>query len=155
VHVEIERGDSVKYEFKEGVLHVDRILHTAYPFNYGYIPGTLAGDGDPLDVVVLTGTVLRSGCYVDCRVIGVLYTSDEMGVDNKIIAVPTTDAEQRHVLDLPDVPTATLDRMRQFFEVYKMLEPGKFVIVDKFGGAEEALRCVAQSEEEYQKQVQG
>ena len=92
VFIEVSTKTNIKYEHdhKTGRLICDRILHTpmTYPYNYGYIPGTLAGDGDPLDVMVVTSYKLLPGCYIECKILGVLYTEDEKGKDEKIIAVP-------------------------------------------------------------------
>ena len=129
VQIEVPKHSLVKYEMQNGRLHVDRILPTPipYPFNYGYIPNTLGGDGDPLDAVVLTEYTLHPGCYVTCRALGVLQTEDEAGVDSKIILVPTTDGHYTNVEDVHDLPSSTTDTIAYFFRHYKELEAGKWV----------------------------
>lgn len=141
--VEIPRGSNIKYEIKHGKLICDRVLHTpmSYIFNYGCFENTLAGDGDPLDVVMLTDTSFFPSCYVKCKIIGVLMTSDEKGADEKIITVPTSkvDPTYRDVNNIDDLAKSSLEQIKFFFENYKSLEKGKKVIVGNFFGREKAL----------------
>ncbi len=130
--VEIPQGNlPVKYELdqKSSTLFVDRFLHTSmiYPFNYGFIPGTLAEDGDPLDILVVTPMPVVPGCVIRSRPVGVLLMSDEKGVDEKIMAVPV-DALNPFYADIKtweDLPPLMVKQISHFFQHYKDLEPGK------------------------------
>jgi inorganic pyrophosphatase len=128
-------ADPIKYEVdkESGVLFVDRFMTTAmhYPANYGYVPHTLAADGDPVDVLVHTPFPLHPGVVVRCRPLGVLRMEDEAGDDAKVLAVPTDDICPLYAYwkSIEDVPDARLSQIRHFFEHYKDLEPGKWVRV--------------------------
>ena len=128
-------ADPIKYEVdkESGVLFVDRFMTTAmhYPANYGYVPRTLAADGDPVDVLVHTPFPLHPGVVVRCRPLGVLRMEDEAGDDAKVLAVPTDDICPLYSYwkSIEDVPEARLSQIRHFFEHYKDLEPGKWVRV--------------------------
>ena len=138
------RGEPIKYELdkKTGALFVDRFMSTSmhYPCNYGYIPKTLSGDGDPVDVLVITPVPLISGVVVRCRPIGMLKMVDEAGDDTKLLAVPVDKlcALYRDIESPRDLPEQTLAQIAHFFEHYKDLEPGKWVRLDGWVGAEEA-----------------
>jgi len=138
------RSDPVKYEVDKsaGALVVDRFLETAmhYPCNYGYVPRTLAEDGDPVDVMVVGDYPLISGCVIRCRPVGVLKMTDEAGADAKIVAVPATEVTEhyRDVNGIDDLPPSLLARLAHFFEHYKDLEPGKWVRSEGWGSAAEA-----------------
>ncbi|AAY80317.1 inorganic diphosphatase [Sulfolobus acidocaldarius] len=144
VLVEIPQGSNIKYEYddEEGVIKVDRVLYTSmnYPFNYGFIPGTLEEDGDPLDVLVITNYQLYPGSVIEVRPIGILYMKDEEGEDAKIVAVPKdkTDPSFSNIKDINDLPQATKNKIVHFFEHYKELEPGKYVKISGWGSATEA-----------------
>lgn len=144
VFIEVTANSNIKYEHdhKTGRLICDRILHTpmAYPYNYGYIPDTLAGDGDPLDIMVVTSYKLQPGCYIMCKVLGVLYTEDEKGKDEKIIAVPISkvDPFMENINQLSDLKISQLNKIKFFFENYKALEKNKWVKVIGWGDKEEA-----------------
>lgn len=155
ITVEIPKGSNIKYEIKNGKLMCDRILHTpmSYICNYGCFEETLAGDGDPLDVcLVMANTPLHPGCYINCKIIGVLMTSDEKGPDEKIIAVPVSsvDPQYENVNDLLDLPRSTLDQIRFFFEHYKSLEKGKQVVVGEFKQRDVAWQIYLQSKKNFQ-----
>ena len=128
-------ADPVKYEVdkESGAIFVDRFMSTSmhYPCNYGYIPHTIAGDGDPVDVLVLSPFALPPGSVVRCRPIGMLAMTDEAGEDAKLLAVPVDKLTPiyRSVTSPRDLPQITLDQISHFFEHYKDLEPGKFVKV--------------------------
>jgi len=128
-------ADPIKYEVDKetGCVFVDRFMGTAmhYPCNYGYVPQTLAGDGDPVDVLVLTPFPLPSGVVVPCRAIGILEMEDESGVDGKVLAVPTKKILPAYdkIESLDDVHELTLKQIAHFFEHYKDLEKGKWVKV--------------------------
>ena len=144
VFVEIPQGSSIKYELdkESGAIMVDRFLYTAmaYPFNYGFIPGTMAEDGDPTDVLVVSSTPVYPGTVIKARPIGMLQMEDEAGMDNKILAVPTAkiDPDFADVENIEDLGEAMKNKIRHFFETYKQLEPGKWVKIKDFLGKNEA-----------------
>ena len=148
VFIEIPQGVSVKYELDKetGAIFVDRFLFTDmnYPFNYGFIPNTLAGDGDPVDVLVLCSKPVTVGVVIAAKPIGMLEMTDEAGVDTKIIAVPGPKVDQKYgqYNDIADVPKEILDEIKFFFENYKKQEPGKWVKVEGWKGKKEALEDV-------------
>jgi inorganic pyrophosphatase len=137
-------ADPIKYEVDKetGAIFVDRFMSTAmhYPTNYGYVPKTLSGDGDPVDVLVITPVPLIPGVVVPCRAIGILKMTDEAGEDGKVLAVPTD-----RILSLysrwkkpEDLNPMRLKAIEHFFEHYKDLEPGKWVKVQGWHGVEAA-----------------
>jgi inorganic pyrophosphatase len=141
-------GEPIKYEMDKeaGTLVVDRFLYTSmrYPGNYGFIPHTLSGDGDPVDVLIANQRGIIPGAVVACRPVGVLKMKDEAGGDEKIIAVPVPRLTRRYenvhnYLDLPDI---TIQQIEHFFVHYKDLEPGKWVKVLGWGNAIEAERMI-------------
>ncbi len=144
VVIEIPQGSAIKYEYDKetGMIAVDRFLHTAmaYPFNYGFIPGTRAGDGDAIDVLLISSLPITPGATIKARPIGVLEMEDESGVDNKILAVPITkiDPDFAHIQNAADLPESSLKKIRHFFETMKQLEPGKWVKTGELLGAAEA-----------------
>jgi inorganic pyrophosphatase len=144
-------GEPIKYEMDKeaGTLVVDRFLYTAmrYPGNYGFIPHTLSGDGDPCDVLIANQRAIVPGAIVAVRPVGVLKMQDEAGLDEKIIAVPVTRLTRRYerVITYQDLPPITLQQIEHFFEHYKDLEPGKWVKVLGWGGAEEACKLIVES----------
>jgi len=144
-------GEPIKYELdkRAGTLVVDRFLYTAmrYPGNYGFIPHTLSSDGDPCDVLVANTRAIVPGAVIAVRPVGVLMMEDEAGGDEKIIAVPVSRLTQRYdkVQTYSDLPDITLHQIQHFFEHYKDLEPGKWVKVVGWGGAEEAHRLIAEA----------
>jgi len=134
VVIEIPMNDNpVKYEIDKdsGAIFVDRFIQVAmfYPCNYGFIPHTLSGDGDPVDVLVLSNYPVIPGAVMKCRPVGVLMMEDESGVDEKIIAVPIdkVDISFSNVKDINDVNNDVKLRIKHFFEHYKDLEKGKWV----------------------------
>jgi inorganic pyrophosphatase len=144
VFIEIPMGSNIKYEYdeEEEVLKVDRILYTSmfYPFNYGFIPGTMSEDGDPLDILVISNYPFIPGTVVEARPVGLIYMTDEEGVDKKIIAVPKdkVDPTFSNIKDVTDIPDAIKNKLVHFFEHYKELEPGKWVKISGWGTAQEA-----------------
>jgi inorganic pyrophosphatase len=144
-------ADPIKYEVDKetGALFVDRFVSTSmhYPCNYGYIPKTLAGDGDPVDVLVITPFALMPGVVVRCRPIGLLKLQDEEGEDTKLLAVPIDKLTPlyRHVETARDLPELVLTQITHFFQHYKDLEPGKWVKIEGWGAPEEARRAIAES----------
>ena len=143
-------GEPIKYEMNKaaGALFVDRFLYTPmrYPGNYGFIPHTLSGDGDPCDVLIVNTRAIVPGAVMSVRPVGVLLMEDEAGGDEKIIAVPSSKLTQRYdkVRTYSDLPDITLQQIQHFFEHYKDLEPGKWVKVLRWGGAEDAHRLIAE-----------
>jgi inorganic pyrophosphatase len=128
VIVEIPKGTRNKYEVDDkGVIWLDRMLFTAtrYPEDYGYVPETLADDGDPLDALVLLEEPTFPGCHIRARPIGVFLMRDEEGVDAKVVCVPAGDPRFARVTELDDVAPYELKEIAHFFGIYKDLEPGK------------------------------
>jgi inorganic pyrophosphatase len=129
VIVEIPKGSRNKYEMDHrlGRIRLDRMLFTStqYPLDYGFVPGSLAEDGDPLDAMVLLEEPTFPGCEVRVRSIGVFWMHDEHGPDAKILTVPARDIRYDDVRDLADVPQHVLEEIAHFFDIYKSLEPGK------------------------------
>jgi inorganic pyrophosphatase len=126
VLIEIPRGSRNKYEYDKarGVIRLDRVLYSSvhYPADYGFIPGTLAPDGDPLDVLVIVYEPTFPGCLVPARPIGTLEMRDEHGVDHKILAVPVGDPRFAEVTDLSDLAPHWLREIETFFATYKVLQ---------------------------------
>jgi inorganic pyrophosphatase len=159
VLIEIPMNSGVKYELDKetGVLFVDRILYTSmvYPFNYGFVPGTLEEDGDPVDVLVISQDQLLPGSVIRVRPIGVLETQDEKGFDAKIVAVPADkiDPRYRNVRDIADLPDALKERIEHFFAHYKELERGKWVKVIGWKNREFALEKIRKAIERYRESL--
>ena len=151
------QSDPVKYEAdKETVLlFVDRFVGTGmrYPANYGFIPHTLADDGDPLDVLVVTPYPVAPGSVIRARPVGVLHMSDEAGGDAKLVAVPHDKLTvlYKDVQEYTDLPALLIEQIKHFFENYKDLEKGKWVKVEGWGGAEEARGLINKAVAAYQK----
>ena len=149
VVIEVPRGSRNKYEFDQDrrVLHLDRRLFSAtvYPADYGFIPDTLAEDGDPLDALVLLEEPVFPGCWVSARPIGIFWMEDEKGPDAKIICVPLDDPRFDQVRDLRDMPAHLRSEIHQFFDIYKALEPGKSTSTTGFEGRDAALGEIAAS----------
>lgn len=153
--IEIPYGSNIKYELdkESGAIMVDRVMYSAmfYPANYGFIPNTLADDGDPIDVLVLNEYPIQAGAVIPCRLIGVLLMEDESGMDEKLLAVPVSKIDPRYddIKTLNDLPKASLDKIKNFFETYKMLEPNKWVKVKEFTGIEKASEILENSIKNY------
>ncbi|HET8605789.1 MAG TPA: inorganic diphosphatase [Gaiellaceae bacterium] len=145
VFVEIPAGSRNKYEFDEelGAIVLDRRLFTSmsYPADYGFIEGTLARDGDPLDALVLVGEPTFPGCRIRARAVGVFHMTDEAGPDAKIIFVPLKDPAWSRVSDIHDIPPDLRNEIEHFFQVYKDLEDKK-VETHGFGNRAEAEQIV-------------
>ena len=129
VIVEIPQGSRNKYEMdhETGRIRLDRMLFTStrYPLDYGFVPGTLAEDGDPLDALVILDEPTFPGCYVLARPVAVFWMHDEHGPDAKILTVPAHDPRAVGIRDLPDVPAHLTAEIGHFFDIYKEIEPGK------------------------------
>ena len=142
VIVEIPKGQRNKYEVdhETGRIRLDRMLFTStrYPSDYGFIEGTLAPDGDPLDALVLLDEPTFPGCLIRCRAIGMFRMRDEQGSDDKVLCVAATDPRMAHLRDIEDVSEFDLLEIQHFFDVYKELEPGKMVEAANWVGRTEA-----------------
>jgi len=151
VIIEIPAYSPVKYEYDEEAeaIRVDRVLYTSmvYPFNYGFIPGTMEEDGDPVDVLVISDYSFIPGSIVEVRPVALLEMEDEEGVDSKVVAVPRDKVEPRYagVKDLSDLPEILRKKIEHFFEHYKELEPGKWVKIRGWRGSEDAKRKIAEA----------
>ena len=151
-------ADPIKYEVdkESGELFVDRFMTTAmhYPCNYGYVPQTLAGDGDPVDVLVITPYALTPGVVVTCRPIGMLQMVDEAGDDAKLLAVPIDKVLPiySHWQKPEDINPMRLKAIQHFFEHYKDLEAGKWVKISDWGGPETAKEEIRQGLASYRNQ---
>lgn len=145
VYIEIPQGSLVKYELDKdsGYIFVDRFAFTTmgYPANYGFVPNTMSGDGDPVDVLVLSIQPVHPGTVIPAVPIGLLEMEDESGVDAKVIAVPPmkVDPFWGRFKELTEIDESTKNRIKHFFERYKELEPGKWVKVKDWKGKKAAL----------------
>lgn len=152
-HIEIPAGSQNKYEFDKeaGVFRLDRVLYSPmhYPTEYGYLEETLALDGDPLDVLVLTTFPTFPGCVIETRVIGVLVMSDDKGQDEKLLGVPVKDPRFDHVKSIDDVSPHALKEIAHFFERYKDLE-NKVTKIDGWYGPEKAAQLIDECVARYQ-----
>ena len=150
-------GEPIKYEMDKdaGALVVDRFLYTSmrYPGNYGFIPHTLSGDGDPCDVIIANTRAIVPGAIISCRIVGVLLMEDEAGADEKLLAVPSAWLTQRYetVQNYSDLPEITLKQIEHFFAHYTDLEPGKWVKVLGWGDAAQAQAILLESIERAKK----
>ena len=141
-------GEPVKYEMDKdsGAMFVDRFLHTAmfYPGNYGFIPHTLSGDGDPVDVLVVGQVSVVPGAVIRCRPIGALMMEDEAGPDEKLIAVPVDKLHPFYtgVTSYEQLPQILRDQVAHFFQHYKDLEKGKWVTIVRWVGPDEAAKMI-------------
>jgi inorganic pyrophosphatase len=148
VIIEIPKNCNLKYEIDndENRLRLDRVLPSSmiYPYNYGYIPNTLAEDGDALDVLVLTPYKIRSNTIVKCKIIGALIMSDEKGLDEKVIAVPDdkVDPQFKDINNLNHVSQVNLDNITHFFNYYKKNDDEKWSKVDRYIDKEETLLLI-------------
>lgn len=156
--IEIPKGSKAKYELDKdtGLLRLDRVLYTStvYPSNYGFIPRTLADDGDPLDVLVLCNEPILSMTLVTCSPIGVIKMVDGGELDEKIIAVPLNDPNYKHFSDINELPGHVFDEMMHFFEVYKMLEHKVTTVKEichKHEATEIIRKCIKKYKDKYVK----
>jgi inorganic pyrophosphatase len=153
-YIEISKGGHNKYELdkKTGLLKLDRILYTAthYPQNYGFIPRTLADDGDPLDVLLIMSEPVVSGCLVEARPIGMIDMYDQGKRDCKILAICPQDPFYNNIYDISQLPSHLGDEIQHFFEVYKSLE-GKSTQVPAPQGREAAVKVITENIEDFKK----
>ena len=151
VFIEISKGTNIKYEYEDGKLTVDRFLNVpfSYPFNYGYIPNTLGGDGDALDAVVICENSLQPCSYIKCKLIGCLRTEDESGEDDKFIFIPheTVDKNSTTINKLSDIKSDILIKIRYFFEHYKDLDDNKWINVGDFIDMENSMLLIKEGTE--------
>ncbi len=151
VVIEIPHGSGVKYEVDKdsGAMVVDRVLFTpmVYPAAYGFIPNTLADDGDPADALVLISAPLLPGAVVRARPIGLLKMEDEAGQDEKIVCVPHDKVHPQYtgITEVSQLPAITRDAIEHFFSHYKDLEKGKWVKITGWGTAADAEKAIADS----------
>jgi inorganic pyrophosphatase len=156
VIIEIPNQTLTKYEVDKeyNLLRMDRMLQTSmvYPGNYGYIPKTLGGDGDPLDIIMPVDYPIHPMSLVKVKPVGVIIMEDEAGMDEKVIVYPDNKVDSRYqkINSLSDVPKETLDKIVHFFQHYKDLSPGKFVKIKSIKGKAEALKIIKESEVAYQ-----
>jgi inorganic pyrophosphatase len=150
--VEIPSGSRNKYELhkESGLIRLDRVLYSAvhYPGDYGFVPRTLAEDGDPCDVLVLLNEPTFPGCQIDARPIGVLRMLDRGAPDDKVLAVPTRDPFYGEYFDIADIPQHYLREVEHFFHIYKDLE-GKRVQTVGWEKSDAAMRVVAEAIRRY------
>jgi len=153
--IEVISGSRDKYEYdlKLEAFVLDRILHSSviFPVEYGFIPQTWYTDNDPLDIMVLSEEPLEVGCIVKVRPIGALILEDEEGEDPKILSALVNDPRFDELKDVDDVPSHTLKEIQEFFEVYKRLEPKKWVKFKAWKNAEEAKNIINNSMELYRR----
>ena len=151
--IEIEKGSKNKYELDKetGAIVLDRILYTSthYPANYGFIPRTLADDGDPLDVLVISSEVIRTMSLVRCYPIGVITMIDGGSLDEKIIAIPFNDPDYNYIQELAELPPHMFDEMRHFFTVYKTLEGKVPKVDDEIKDSEAAKKVITNALDAY------
>ena len=151
--VEIPKGSRNKYEmdYETGTIWLDRELFTAtrYPADYGFVPETLAEDGDPLDILVMVDEPTFPGCHIRVRPLGVFWMRDEAGPDAKILSVPTDDPRWIGVHDVEGVAPYVLREIENFFEIYKTLEPGKKTETAGWQGRAEAEQAVEEARKRF------
>jgi inorganic pyrophosphatase len=154
--IETSCHSNIKYEIEKesGALVLDRVMHSSmvYPANYGFINQTLSSDGDPADILLLTPYSMVESSVVRCRLVGVLIMEDESGLDEKLLAVPTSkvDPSFDEIQDLNDLPKHTLAKIKNFFETYKMLEPNKWVKFQGFENKASATKILEDAIKNYQ-----
>ena len=157
-YIEIQKGSKSKYELDKetGVLRLDRVLYTStvYPASYGFIPRTLADDGDPLDVLVLCSEPILPATLVQCYPIGVINMVDDGKMDEKVIAIPFREPMYNIYKDISQLPHHIFDEMMHFFEVFKVLEHKK-TSVKEIMGRDSAVRVVHKSIDLYNSEVAG
>jgi inorganic pyrophosphatase len=160
VIIEIPAASSpVKYEIEKesGALIVDRFMSAPifYPANYGFIPHTLADDGDPMDVLVITPSPLVHNCLIPARPVGILEMTDEAGKDSKVLAVPAhgLHSASDHLQSHTDLPPLLLEQIEHFFEYYKVLDKDKWVKIDGWSDADAAKKAIMDSIQMYRDSI--
>ena len=154
--IEIPKGSRNKYEYdpETKAIKLDRFLFASvvYPTDYGFVPDTLALDGDPLDVMVCVSEPTFPGCVIEVKPIALFRMQDDKGVDDKVLAVPCTDPNWNELLSLEDLATQLSNEIEHFFSVYKDLEQ-KTVTVDGWYSREDAIQEIAESRERFSEQA--
>ena len=154
VIIEVPTGSNNKYEYnaEQDIFELDRVLFSSvhYPGCYGFIPQTLGGDGDPLDVVVLTGEPMITGSVLSVRPVGFLKMTDDKGQDEKILAVPVNDPRFNERCKLSDIRQHVLLEIEHFFRIYKELEK-KFVDIDKWYDVEDTKKLILEAHSNFKK----
>lgn len=152
--IEIPKGSSNKYEFdhEKNVMKLDRCLFSPmfYPADYGFVPETLSGDGDPIDILVLMKNPTFPGCLIEARIIGMFQMTDDKGDDEKLIAVPIHDPRYDEVFSLGDLSSHTEREFEHFFKEYKRLE-GKEVEIGGWYNINDAVKALDSARENYKK----
>ncbi|HKZ45653.1 MAG TPA: inorganic diphosphatase [archaeon] len=148
--------NKLEYDREKFVFRLDRVLYSPvyWSFEYGFVPQTWEGDDDPLDIGVLITNPTFPGCIIRARPIGVLKMQDENGIDNKIISVAIKDpvfAHDHAYTTIKDIPPHTLREIKEFFEIYKRLEPKKWVKFKAWEGATEAKKIILEAAKAYKK----
>jgi inorganic pyrophosphatase len=158
VIVEIPKGSRNKYEYDVELnrIRLDRMLFTAtgYPGDYGFVPDTLAEDGDPIDALLLLDEPTFPGCLVPARIIAVYWMHDEAGPDAKLLCVPATDPRHAHLQDLEDVPMHQIAEIWHFFDIYKSLEPNKSTESRGWERRDEAVRALEDARRRFADRLQ-
>jgi inorganic pyrophosphatase len=151
--VEIPKGSRNKYEYDPelGAIRLDRFISASvvYPTDYGYVPETLAGDGDALDVLVCVSEPTFPGCVVVTRAVGVFKMADEKGPDDHVVCVPCDDPGWKSVEDIADLPDLLRAEIGHFFDVYKDLDEGRWSEVGGWGGRDEALETIEKARQAF------
>ena len=151
--VEIPKGSRNKYEYdpKLGAIKLDRFISASvvYPTDYGYVPDTLAPDGDPLDVLVCVSEPTFPGCVVIAKAVGLFKMSDEKGPDDHVVCVPCEDPGWNHFNDVDDLPRLLRDEISHFFAVYKDLDEGRYSEVGGWEGRDAAREAVERSRQAF------
>ena len=152
--VEIPKGSRNKYEYDPatGAIKLDRFISASvvYPTDYGYVPETLAPDGDPLDVLVCVSEPTFPGCLVPSKVVGLFKMADEKGDDDHVLCVPRHDPGWNTLEDVDDLPRQLRDEITHFFTVYKDLDRDRHSEVRGWGNRDEALATLARAREQFQ-----
>ena len=152
--IECPKGSQVKYELSKttNLILLNRILHSSviYPQDYGFIPGTIAEDGDPLDIMVLISHQTFPRTLVECKPVGVLIMEDEQGIDNKILAVATRDPFFMDYTTIADIPRHVMAELHEFFRTYKNLENPKYSDVKDWKGPGEAYKIIEKNITDFQ-----
>ena len=149
VVIEVPVDSNLKYEIdKDGILRLDRILSSSmsYPGNYGYIPNTLADDGDALDALIMVSYPLQPKSIVTCRAIGYLSMRDEKGLDEKVVCVPVdrVDPHYNHIHEIEDLGEASKKKIEHFFQYYKSTEPNKWTNIESWENSTQAYALIEQ-----------
>jgi inorganic pyrophosphatase len=155
--VEIPKGSRNKYEYdpKLGGIKLDRFISASvvYPTDYGYVPDTLAPDGDPLDVLVCVSEPTFPGCIVVAKAVGLFRMSDEKGPDDHVVCVPVDDPGWNHFENVDDLPAQLRAEISHFFTVYKDLDPDRHSDVKGWADLEAALEAIEKARRAVQEQA--